>query len=55
MQALYWDGQGLRLDRSYPTPIVNKIYPLAEGLEAVAHATRPGALKVLLRSCGGVS
>ncbi|MBI2358422.1 MAG: alcohol dehydrogenase catalytic domain-containing protein [Deltaproteobacteria bacterium] len=32
------------------TPLIEKVYPLADGLEAVAHAGRPGALKVLLRS-----
>ncbi|MBI4491111.1 MAG: alcohol dehydrogenase catalytic domain-containing protein [Deltaproteobacteria bacterium] len=32
------------------TPLVDKIYPLAEGMQAVAHASRPGALKVLLRA-----
>lgn len=31
------------------TPMIEKIYPLAEGLEAVAHAGRPGARKILLR------
>jgi threonine dehydrogenase-like Zn-dependent dehydrogenase len=34
------------------TPLINKVYPLAEGLEAITHATRPGTLKVLLRSYG---
>jgi threonine dehydrogenase-like Zn-dependent dehydrogenase len=32
------------------TPLIDKTYPLAAGQEAVAHAARPGALKVLLRS-----
>lgn len=32
------------------TPLIEKIYPLADGLEAIAHAGRAGALKVLLRS-----
>jgi len=31
------------------TPLIEKIYPLADGLEAVAHAARPGARKILLR------
>ena len=31
------------------TPLIEKIYPLAEGMDAVAHAGRRGALKVLLR------
>jgi threonine dehydrogenase-like Zn-dependent dehydrogenase len=32
------------------TPLIEKMYPLTEGLDAVAHAARPGTLKVLLRS-----
>jgi len=32
------------------TPLVEKIYPLAEGVAAVQHAARPGARKVLLRA-----
>jgi threonine dehydrogenase-like Zn-dependent dehydrogenase len=32
------------------TPFIDKVYPLAEAMEAVAHASRPGALKVLLRN-----
>ena len=31
------------------TPLIEKIYPLSEGLNAVAHAGRPGARKILLR------
>jgi len=31
------------------TPLIEKIYPLSEGIEAVAHAGRPGARKILLR------
>lgn len=31
------------------TPLIEKIYPLTDGLEAIAHAGQPGALKVLLR------
>ncbi|MBI2540727.1 MAG: zinc-binding dehydrogenase, partial [Deltaproteobacteria bacterium] len=31
------------------TPLIEKVYPLAEGVEAIAHAGRVGALKVLLR------
>lgn len=30
------------------TPLIDKIYPLAEGVAAVRYAARPGALKVLL-------
>lgn len=32
------------------TPLIEKVYPLAEGVEAVAHAGRAGALKILLRA-----
>jgi len=32
------------------TPLIEEIYSLADGLEAVAHAAKPGTLKVLLRS-----
>ncbi|MBI4491090.1 MAG: alcohol dehydrogenase catalytic domain-containing protein [Deltaproteobacteria bacterium] len=32
------------------TPLIERIYPLNDGIEAVAHATRRGALKVLLRN-----
>jgi threonine dehydrogenase-like Zn-dependent dehydrogenase len=31
------------------TPLIEKIYPLSEGIEAVAHAGRPGARKILLQ------
>lgn len=31
------------------TPLIEKIYPLREGLEAVAHAARPGSRKILLQ------
>jgi threonine dehydrogenase-like Zn-dependent dehydrogenase len=31
------------------SPLIDKVYSLADGLEAVAHAARPGALKILLR------
>jgi threonine dehydrogenase-like Zn-dependent dehydrogenase len=31
------------------TPMIEKVYPLSEGVEAVAHAGRPGARKILLR------
>jgi threonine dehydrogenase-like Zn-dependent dehydrogenase len=31
------------------TPLIEKIYPLSEGLNAVAHAGRPGTRKILLR------
>ena len=32
------------------TPLIDRVYPLAEGLAAVNHAAQPGALKVLLRT-----
>lgn len=32
------------------TPLIDRVYPLAEAMEAVAHASRPEALKVLLRN-----
>lgn len=32
------------------TPLIDHIYPLADGSAAVAHATRPGTLKILLRA-----
>ncbi|MGQ4808034.1 2-deoxy-scyllo-inosamine dehydrogenase [Candidatus Entotheonellaceae bacterium PAL068K] len=31
------------------TPLIDQTYPLTAGSDAVAHATRPGALKILLR------
>jgi threonine dehydrogenase-like Zn-dependent dehydrogenase len=33
-------------------PLIDRIYPLTEGLAAVAHASRPGTLKILLRMEG---
>ena len=30
-------------------PLIDRIYPLAEGLAAVAQASRPGTMKILLR------
>jgi threonine dehydrogenase-like Zn-dependent dehydrogenase len=32
------------------TPLIEKVYPLAEGLEAVAHAAKAGTRKILLSS-----
>lgn len=32
------------------TPLINKVYPLAEGIEAITHAARPRTLKILLRN-----
>jgi threonine dehydrogenase-like Zn-dependent dehydrogenase len=31
------------------TPLIEKVYPLAEGIEAVAHAAKQGSRKILLR------
>jgi threonine dehydrogenase-like Zn-dependent dehydrogenase len=31
------------------TPLIEKIYPLTHGIEAVGHAAKPGARKILLR------
>jgi threonine dehydrogenase-like Zn-dependent dehydrogenase len=31
------------------TPLIEKVYPLAEGVEAVAHAAKAGARKIFLR------
>ncbi|MEE9143817.1 MAG: alcohol dehydrogenase catalytic domain-containing protein [Candidatus Binatia bacterium] len=31
------------------TPLIDKVYPLKEGLEAVKHAAKPGTRKILLR------
>jgi threonine dehydrogenase-like Zn-dependent dehydrogenase len=31
------------------TPMIEKLYPLSEGVEAVAHAGKPGARKILLQ------
>lgn len=31
------------------TPLIEKVYPLTEGLDAVGHAGRPGSRKILLR------
>jgi threonine dehydrogenase-like Zn-dependent dehydrogenase len=31
------------------TPLIDRIYPLAEGLQALAHAARPGTRKIVLR------
>ena len=31
------------------TPLIDKVYSLSDGVEAVQHAARPGAKKILLR------
>jgi threonine dehydrogenase-like Zn-dependent dehydrogenase len=38
----------LRDGRVDPRPLINCIFPLARGLEALARAQRPGVLKVLI-------
>jgi threonine dehydrogenase-like Zn-dependent dehydrogenase len=38
----------LQDDRVDPRPLIDRIFPLARGLEALAWAQRPGVLKVLL-------
>jgi threonine dehydrogenase-like Zn-dependent dehydrogenase len=43
--ALY----ALANQRVMVAPLIERIYPLAEGMAAVAHALRPGSLKILLR------
>ena len=41
--------QALAQQRVTVAPLIDRIYPLTEGLAAVAHAARPGTLKILLR------
>lgn len=41
--------QALAQKKVMVTPLVEKIYPLGEGIQAVRHAGRPGVLKVLLK------
>jgi len=38
----------LRDGRVDPRPLIHRIFPLAQGLEALAWAQRPGVLKILL-------
>ena len=40
--------QALEYHRVAVAPLIDRIYPLAEGIAAVAHASRPGTLKILL-------
>jgi len=42
--------QALAEKRIALTPMIEKIYPLAEGMEAVAHASRRGTRKILLKN-----
>jgi len=42
--------QALAQKKVTVTPLVEKVYPLEEGIQAVRHSARPGALKVLLRA-----
>ena len=39
----------LREKRVSVTPLIEKIYPLADGIDAVSHAARAGAKKILLQ------
>jgi len=39
----------LEYQRVMVAPLIERVYPLAEGMAAVAHALRPGSLKILLR------
>lgn len=39
----------LENQRVMVAPLIERVYPLAEGMAAVAHALRPGSLKILLR------
>jgi len=41
--------QALARQRVAVAPLIDRIYPLTEGLAAVAYASRPGTLKILLR------
>ena len=41
--------EALTARRVSVTPLIEKIYPLSDGLAAVDHAARPGARKILLR------
>ncbi len=41
--------EALARKRVSVTPMIQKIYPLAEGLEAIAHAGKSGARKILLQ------
>jgi threonine dehydrogenase-like Zn-dependent dehydrogenase len=39
----------LAAERVSVTPLIEKIYPLSDGVEALRHAARAGARKILLR------
>ena len=41
--------QALARQRVAVTPLIDTVYPLTEGITALAHAARPGTLKILLR------
>ena len=41
--------RALATRRIDPTPLLDHVYPLADGLRALEHAARPGVLKVALR------
>ena len=41
--------QGLAHGHVTVTPLIERVYPLDAGLQALAHAARPGTRKILLR------
>ena len=41
--------EALRQSRVSVTPLIEKVYPLHDGIAAVSHAARPGARKILLK------
>jgi threonine dehydrogenase-like Zn-dependent dehydrogenase len=42
--------EALAQNRVSVSPLINKVYPLHEGVEAVNHAAQAGTLKILLKS-----
>lgn len=42
--------EALAYQRVNVSPLINKVYPLGEGIDAVNHAARAGTLKILLKS-----
>ena len=45
----------LRSGKVDPTPLVTKIFPLADALKAIQFAQKPGVMKVLLKSDGRIA
>ena len=41
--------QALAYGQVTVAPLIDRVYPLAEGLQALAHAARPGTRKIVLR------